>query len=238
MRTILFFACAVAFAAAAQQNTTGTGASDSGTAGSSGSTTSGSTGSAGASGTTESASGSSAPASAAMQHGPAKPAEALTNAFKSSVGSWNCTGKMTMPKEMGGGEMASRSHMTIRRELNGFLYEGEWRVEKSQVFPEMRGKMNWSYDPQSKKLVQNAVDNMGNRNRGESDGAQDGKVVWTEEGVMMGQPSKTRTTVAMNGANKIQLTFEQQGPDGSWQPMGEDNCTKAAGGAKSSASSK
>jgi Protein of unknown function (DUF1579) len=221
MRTILFFACAVAFAAAAQQNTTGSGAS-----GSSGS----------ASGSTGAASGTSAPGGGAAHHGAPKPSDVLTNAFKNSVGNWDCTGKMVMPKEMGGGEMTSRSHMTIRRELNGFLYEGEWRVEKSQAFPEMRGKMDWSYDPQSKKLVQNAVDNIGNRNVGESDGLQDGKVVWVEEGVMMGKPAKTRSTVAMTGADKIQLTFEQQGADGNWQPMGEDSCTKASsGGAKTSA---
>jgi hypothetical protein len=133
--------------------------------------------------------------------------------------------------------MSSRSHMTIRRELNGFLYSGEWRVEKSQAFPEMRGKMDWTYDPASKKLVQFAVDTAGNVSRGESDGAQDGKVVWVEEGTMMGQPSKMRTTVAMSGADKIQLTFERQGSGGSWEPMGQDSCTKSGGaGAKTSAS--
>jgi Protein of unknown function (DUF1579) len=170
-----------------------------------------------------------------MQHGPPKPSDALTNAFKNSVGTWNCTGKMNMPPPMGGGELATRSHMTIRRELNGFLYSGEWRVEKSQAFPEMRGKMDWSYDPQSKKLVEFAVDNMGNTTRGESEGAQDGKVVWMEEGTMMGQPSKTRTTVAMSGPQKIELTFERQGDGGAWQPMGKDDCTKGGGASTAAA---
>jgi hypothetical protein len=209
MRTILFSACAVALAAAAQQTDTRSGAS----------------------GPERSATPGTSATGEAMPHAPPKPAEALTAAFKDSVGTWECTGKMTMP---GGAEMTSRSHMTIRRELNGFLYEGEWRVEKSQAFPEMRGKMDWSYDPQAKKLIQHAVDSMGNTSRGESDGMQDGKLVWVEEGTMMGQPSKMRTTIATTGPNRIELTFEQQGSGGSWQPMGKDSCTKA--GAKTATS--
>jgi hypothetical protein len=228
MRMLVFCACAVSLAAGAQQGTTGTGGTaQQGTTGTGGSTQQPAAGSAtGEQRPSQDGAPPQAPPGAMMQHAP-KPDPLLTAAFKNSVGSWRCTGVMTMPKEMGGGEVASRSQMTIRRELNGFLYEGEWRVEKSQAFPEMRGKMDWSYDPTAKKLQEISFDNAGNVMRGESDGEKDGKVVWVQEGTMMGQPSKMRTTVAMQGAQKIELTFEAQGDGGSWMPMGRDSCTKA-----------
>src|SRR3954468_16057700 len=41
-----------------------------------------------------------------------RPDPALSKAFADSVGSWTCKGKMTLPKEMGGGELDTRSSMT------------------------------------------------------------------------------------------------------------------------------
>ncbi|MFL5415865.1 MAG: hypothetical protein ACJ78Y_07705, partial [Myxococcales bacterium] len=69
-----------------------------------------------------------------------RPDPALSKAFADSVGSWTCKGKMTLPKEMGGGELDTRSSMTIKKELNGFAYSGEWKSEKNKAFPAMSGK--------------------------------------------------------------------------------------------------
>ena len=158
-----------------------------------------------------------------------RPDPALTKAFGDSVGSWRCKGKMMLPKEMGGGQVDTRSSMTIRRELNGFAYSGEWKSEKNKAFPAMQGKMTWTYDASSKKLSEFSVDSFGDVMRGEGDAAQDGTVVWNEEGTMMGKPSKTRTTVTMKGKNALDLAFDSQGEGGTWAPMGKDSCTKGGG---------
>jgi hypothetical protein len=155
-----------------------------------------------------------------------RPDPALTKAFGNAVGSWRCKGKMMLPKEMGGGEVESRTSMTIRKELNGFAYTGEWKSEKNKVFPAMSGKMTWTYDAGTKHLTEFSVDSFGDVMHGVGDPSEDGKMVWNEEGTMMGKPSKTRTTVTMKGKNALDLAFDSQGDGGNWMPMGKDSCTK------------
>src|SRR4051794_21180825 len=75
-----------------------------------------------------------------------RPDPALSKAFADSVGSWTCKGKMPLPKERGGGELAPRSSMTIKKELNGFASPGEGKWEKNKPSPAMSGKMTWAYD--------------------------------------------------------------------------------------------
>jgi hypothetical protein len=123
-----------------------------------------------------------------------------------------------MPKEMGGAEIQTRSQMTIRRDLNGFAYVGDWRVEKTEAFPGAHGKMTWSYNTPSKKFWEFAVDDTGSVMRGESDGEQGGKMVWNEEGTMMGKPSKMRSTIVKKDKQSIEMTFESQDDGGSWKP--------------------
>jgi hypothetical protein len=208
MRTLLFALCSIALAAQAQQGSTAT------------------------TGKPEKPSKPSKPskdANAGAQGNMPRPDPALTKAFGDSVGSWSCTGKMMLPKEMGGAEVDTRTAMTIRRELNGFAYSGEWKSEKNEAFPGMQGKMTWTYDAGSKKLVEFSVDSMGDVMRGEADPSGDGKTVWSEEGTMMGKPSKTRTTVTMKGKNALELSFDAQGEGGTWAPMGKDSCTKGGG---------
>jgi hypothetical protein len=230
MRTLVFFACAIALAAHAQQTDAGAGSADS-PSGGMGSAPQGSSGSAtGTSGAGATAgqqrSGGAAAGAGAAMHAP-RPDPALTAAFRDSVGSWKCTGTMSMPKEMGGAEIQTRSQMTIRRDLNGFAYVGDWRVEKTEAFPGAHGKMTWSYNTPSKKFWEFAVDDTGSVMRGESDGEQGGKMVWNEEGTMMGKPSKMRSTIVKKDKQSIEMTFESQDDGGSWTPMGKDSCTKA-----------
>src|SRR5947209_1228093 len=133
MRTLLFALCAVAMAAQAQQDQT----AKPGTGGDQGN------------------SGAQGPGGAQGQM--PRPDPALTKAFGNSVGSWRCQGKMMLPKEMGGGEIATRSSMTIKKELNGFAYTGEWKSEKTKAFPAMSGKMTWAYDGGAQKLTEFSV---------------------------------------------------------------------------------
>src|SRR5690348_16836415 len=114
-----------------------------------------------------------------------RPDPALTKAFGDAVGSWRCQGKMMMPKEMGGGEIATRSSMTIKKELNGFAYTGEWKSEKTKAFPAMSGKMTWAYDAGAQKLTEFSVSSTGDVMHGTADASDGEKVVWNEEGTMM-----------------------------------------------------
>jgi len=217
MRTLLFALCAVAFAAQAQQDRTSKtdkamtppdqntavtepGVKDQGNS-----------------------------AAGGAQGNMPRPDPSLTKAFGNSVGTWRCKGKMMLPKEMGGGEVDTRSSMTIKRELNGFAYTGEWKSEKNKAFPAMSGKMTWAYDAGNKQLTEFSVDSFGDVMRGVADPSDDGKTVWNEEGTMMGKASKTRTTVTMKGKNGLDLAFDAQGDGGSWAPMGKDSCTKGGG---------
>src|SRR2546430_7426043 len=126
MRTLLFaLSCLVALAAQAQQSTGKTGSTSKPprdpNAGASGS------------GLTQPPEGQSGDSGGPQGNMP-RPDPALTKAFGNSVGSWRCKGKMMLPKEMGGGEVDTRSSMTIKRELNGFAYSGEWKSEKNKAF--------------------------------------------------------------------------------------------------------
>jgi len=119
--------------------------------------------------------------------------------------------------------------MTIKREMNGFAYTGEWKSEKNKAFPSMSGKMTWAYDSGNKQLTEFSVDSVGDVMRGVAEPGDEGKMVWNEEGTMMGKPSKTRTTVTMKGKNMLDLAFDAQGEGGTWMPMGKDSCTKGGG---------
>ncbi len=64
-----------------------------------------------------------------------KPDPALTAAFGNAVGTWRCTGSMMLPPDMGGQQMKTRSQMAVRREVGGFAYSGDYRMESNKAFP-------------------------------------------------------------------------------------------------------
>ena len=117
--------------------------------------------------------------------------------------------------------MKTRSKMTIRREVGGFAYSGEYQMPKTKTFPGMRGRMLWTYDPSAKKFYQLAVDDTGGTTRGESDGLKDGKMVWSEEGTMMGKPTKSTTTITGLGKKTIEIQFD------AGDMKGTDRCRKS-----------
>jgi hypothetical protein len=155
----------------------------------------------------------------------AQPDPALTATFRDFVGTWRCTGMMKLPPDMGGQEMKTRSQMAIRRDLRGFAYSGDFRMEPQKDFPGMRGRILWTYDPAAKKFYELSVDDGGGVVRGESGGMQDGKMVWSEEGGMMGKPTKGTTTVVTKGKNQIEIQFSAEG-SGGWTMSGTDRCRK------------
>jgi len=161
-------------------------------------------------------------AAGAQQKPPkAKPDPALVQAFGSSVGTWKCSGNMTMPKEMGGGQLKTRGTMKIRREVGGFAYSGDYTMAKNKAFAGMRARMLWTYDPIAKKFYELSADDTGGSVRGESDGYKDGKMVWSEEGAMMGKAGKSTTTITAKGKKVIDIQYEMG------DMSGTDHCTKS-----------
>ena len=150
-----------------------------------------------------------------------KPDPALVEAFGSSVGTWSCSGTTNMPKDMGGGQLKTKSKMTIRREAGGFAYSGDYTMAPNKAFPGMKGRMMWTYDPAAKKFYELAADTTGGAIRGESDGFKDGKMVWKEEGTMMGKATKSTTTITQKGKKAIDIQFEMGDMNGL------DHCTKS-----------
>lgn len=157
---------------------------------------------------------------------PPKPAPALAEAFKDMSGTWSCSGSMDNPQAPGT-QVKTKTEMKISTAVDGFAYTGAWKSEKNAAMPAgAKGTMQWGYDTSRNKLVEMGFDNMGSAWQGASDGEKDGKTVWMEEGVMMGQPMKSRTTVTRKSPKEITLMTEIETKPGAWQKMGEDTCRK------------
>ena len=149
-----------------------------------------------------------------------KPDPALVQAFGSAVGMWTCSGTTNLPKDMGGGVLKTKSKMTIRREAGGFAYSGDYAMSPNKAFPGMKGRMLWTYDSANKKFYELAADTTGGAIRGESDGYKDGKMVWNEEGTMMGKSTKSTTTIINKGKKALDIQFEMGDMNGT------DHCRK------------
>jgi len=150
-----------------------------------------------------------------------KPDPALVQAFGSSVGKWKCTGSTTLPQDMGGGTLKTKGTMTIRREVGGFAYLGDYKMAKNKAFPGMRARIMWTYDPSAKKFYELSADDTGGAVRGESDGYKDDKMVWSEEGTMMGKATKSTTTITRKGKKVIDIQFDMG------DMKGTDQCKKS-----------
>ena len=150
-----------------------------------------------------------------------KPNPALVQAFGSSVGTWKCTGTTTLPQDMGGGQLKTKGTMTIRRDVGGFAYSGDYKMAKNKAFPGMRARIMWTYDPAAKKFYELSADDTGSAVRGESDGFKDDKMVWSEEGTMMGKPAKSTTTITRKGKKAIDIEFDMG------EMKGSDHCKKS-----------
>ena len=165
------------------------------------------------------------PAHADGPPAPPKPAPALVEAFKGMEGTWACTGNMDNPVKPGT-QLATKSEMKLTSELDGFAYSGSFKMEKNAAMP-AGGKVHihWGYDTAKQKLVEYGFDNAGSSWSGTSDGLKEGNLVWAEEGSMMGQAMKSRTTVTIKNPHEIVVVSEIDNK-GAWQKMGEDHCKK------------
>ena len=156
---------------------------------------------------------------------PPRPAPALTETFKGVAGTWSCTGSMDNP-ESPGTQVKTKSEARFSPIVDGFAYSGVFRIEKNAAMPKgAKMIINWGYDQARGKLVEVGFDSVGSYWQGTSDGEKDGTTVWAEEGVMMGQPIKSRTTVTRKSPTEFTVVTEMENK-GAWQKLGEDHCRK------------
>jgi hypothetical protein len=156
---------------------------------------------------------------------PPKPAPALTETFKGAAGNWSCSGSMDNPLSPGT-QVPTKSEVRFSPIVDGFAYSGVFRIEKNTAMPKgAKMIINWGYDQARGKLVEAGFDSLGGTWQGTSDGEKDGTTVWAEEGSMMGQSIKSRTTITRKSPTEFTVLTEMENK-GAWQKLGEDRCRK------------
>lgn len=153
-----------------------------------------------------------------------KPAQALVDAFNGMVGTWACSAKFQ--KMDGTGTTDSQSTMVVSAMLDGYGYTGVVTVEKNARLPRpLQQQFYWTYNAATKTLVELVADNYGDIGQGTSPGLSGDTVIWTEESVMMGRATQSRTTVKKVSPTEVSLTFDAQA-DGKWATFGTKSCKK------------
>jgi hypothetical protein len=169
--------------------------------------------------------GTPTPKGSAAKPARPKPNPALTEQFHGMTGTWACSGSMESPQSPGT-QIPTRSEMHISPEVDGFAYSGTSKMEKNAAMPAgSKARLFWSWDDGKKQLIEFGFDSNGDTWRGTSDGLKGDDTVWNEEGSMMGQSVRTRTTVTRKSAKEVLILFENE-DKGAWHKVGEDHCKK------------
>lgn len=171
------------------------------------------------------AAGTAAPAAAAPPAMP-KPSKELEAFMKGFEGTWKCDTKFA-PGAMGPGspEVAAKTTVKFKKELNGFVYRGDYEVKKQKgVDMPMKGFFYLGYDPGSDQLLVNGVDSLGGMSFGTGKISGD-TATYTTDGYVMGMKVKSRETFGKKGDKEAFHRFEMDMGKG-FVPMGEDTCKK------------
>jgi hypothetical protein len=168
-----------------------------------------------------------APAAAAPA-GPPKPAPEFITQTKYFLGKWKCEGMM--PAGPMGPEAKQATNLNFKMDLGDFylIVDGDMKVESKPPM-KMTFKGINGYDAMAKKFTRADFDSMGNMMHMTSAGWEGDKMVFTGEGMMMGQKVKMKHTMTKKSDTEMTSAFEQAGADGKWMPAGEDTCKKAGG---------
>ena len=180
---------------------------------------------------TPAAKGTPAPAAAAPAAAPAAPpapptpAPELTAFAKNFEGSWKCDSKFPAGA-MGPGspEMAGKSTVSIKKDLNGFWYKGLYEIKKSKTVPGMKAQFSFGYDPGGKQVLLTGTDSMGS---GWFAGGpiQGDSVTTVGDMFMMGMKAKVRDTMSKKSDKEVFHKIEIDMGKG-FQSIGEDTCKK------------
>jgi hypothetical protein len=160
---------------------------------------------------------------AAAKPTPSKELEALMKPFE---GSWKCETKFAANAfGPGSPETTAKSTVKFKKDLDGFVYKGEYEVKKQKgVDMPMKGILYLSYDPGSKQVIATSVDNMGGIGMGEGKITGD-SVTYTSEQYMMGMKVKSRDTMSPKGPKEVSHKMEMDMGKG-FMTFGEDDCKK------------
>ena len=177
---------------------------------------------------TPAAKGTPAQAAAAPSAAPAAPpapAPELVAFAKSLEGNWKCDTKFPAGG-MGPGspEMAAKSTVSIKKDLNGYWYKGSYEVKKTKTIPGMKANFFLGYDPGSKQMIMSGLDSMGGGSFEAGPLVGDSFTV-VGEGYMMGMKSKVRETMTKKSDKEVFHKFEVDMGKG-FQSIGEDTCKK------------
>jgi hypothetical protein len=179
-----------------------------------------------AKGTSASAPTAAAPAATpAAPPAPAAPAPELVAFAKSLEGNWKCDTKFPAGG-MGPGspEVAAKSTVSIKKDLNGYWYKGSYEVKKTKTVPGMKANFFLGYDPGSKQMIMSGLDSMGGGSFEAGPLVGDSFTV-VGEGYMMGMKSKVRETMTKKSDKEVFHKFEVDLGKG-FQSIGEDTCKK------------
>jgi hypothetical protein len=105
--------------------------------------------------------------------------------------------------------------------------EGESKAQAGPMKMTFKGVNG--YDPMAKKFTRDDFDSMGAHTEMTSAGWEGDKLVFSGEGMMMGQKTKFRHTMTKKTDAEFASTMEMAGPDGKWKPMFDDVCKKSGG---------
>ena len=111
--------------------------------------------------------------------------------YERVVGNWTCAGH-TMPSGDNPGHPFSAT-IKIGRELEGSVYVDRYDEVKSAEHQQPFSSISlWTYDPESRRYVQNGVDSFGNRFERTSTGWHGSEWVWEVVGVREGMERLVR----------------------------------------------
>ena len=163
-----------------------------------------------------------APKETAPPHVPSKEFGAFMKSFE---GAWKCDTQFALGALWPGSQpLSSKTDVTIRREFDGFMWHGEFKMAKTAITPATIGIFQVGYASPSKQVTYLSYDSIGSSMMGVGtiSGTQ---VTFLEEGFVKGAKVKVRETLAKQGPRKMLHKVEFDQGKG-LQLMAEDTCVK------------
>ena len=126
----------------------------------------------------------------------------------------------------GSPEVAAKSTVKFKKDLNGFFYRGDYEVKKQKgVDMPMKGTFYMGWDPGAQEVIVTGVDTAGGLGTGAGKITGD-TVTYTGESRMMGMRLKTRETMGTKAGGKEGFHKLEVDMGKGFALMGEDNCKK------------
>ena len=146
--------------------------------------------------------------------------------MKPFEGSWKCETKFAA-NALGPGspETTAKSSVKFKKDLDGFVYRGEWEIKKQKgIEMPIKGILYLGFDPGSMQVIATSDDNVGGIGMGAGKITGD-SVTYTGEQYMMGMKIKSRETMSIKGPKEAFHKLEMDMGKG-FMTFDEDTCKK------------